>query len=256
MTTEPSTHRQALGWFLSSVTLVSSRAGGDDHLATVSSFSVASFKAARVSISLGSHSRLTRMIRSTGVWGVSLLGTDAGELARFFAAPGREHGAGLGQTSYHRGPRTGVVLLDDALATLECRNLAELDGGSHVIFLAEPIWSSAKAASTTRTPLCHFRGGLCRPVLEPAADRPPATDALVQPPVPDTPVQVTLDHLESVDGEGRLLQHPRERAREPVAAGRIAARGRGGGGYLLRGERAPAARRGQRRCLPGVLAGA
>ena len=55
MTTEPSTHRQALGWFLSSVTLVSCRAGGEDHLATVSSFSVASFRAARVSISLGSQ---------------------------------------------------------------------------------------------------------------------------------------------------------------------------------------------------------
>lgn len=164
MTVDSGVSRRVLGAFVMSVTLVSSRDAEADHLATVSSFSVASFSVPRVCICLDARSRLMSMIRSSGVWGVSLLDGGAAELARFFAQRGRPPGAGLHQIPYTRGPRTGVVLLRQAVAALECQTVGELDEGDRVLFLGMPVWMSAPSHDYAGTgdPLCHFRGGLYR----------------------------------------------------------------------------------------------
>jgi len=208
MALDPDLSRRVLGAFVTSVTLVSSRAGAEDHVATVSSFSVASFSTPRVLISLSAQSRLTAMIRSAGIWGVSLLDGGGGELARYFARPGRANGAGIDQIAHSRGPMTGVVLFTQAVVVIECRTVGELDGGNHIVFLGEPVGMSTPASGPQPggmeqpggpdqrlawgigAPLCHFRGALYRPVIDPS--REPGTD-------------LPLCHLEPDHDEGRLL---------------------------------------------------
>ena len=58
----------------------------------------------------------------------------------------------------------GEPLLGDALATLECRVVEEVTGGTHSVFLAEVDRASAR----TGAPLAYFRGQFGR--LELAQD--------------------------------------------------------------------------------------
>jgi flavin reductase (DIM6/NTAB) family NADH-FMN oxidoreductase RutF len=50
---------------------------------------------------------------------------------------------------------SGVVLLDDALAHLECRTHASHPAGDHTIFIGEVERASTRAAR----PLLYYRGG-------------------------------------------------------------------------------------------------
>jgi flavin reductase (DIM6/NTAB) family NADH-FMN oxidoreductase RutF len=55
---------------------------------------------------------------------------------------------------FSRG-ESGVVLLDDALAHLECRMSASHPAGDHTIFVGEVERATARAAR----PLLYYRGG-------------------------------------------------------------------------------------------------
>jgi flavin reductase (DIM6/NTAB) family NADH-FMN oxidoreductase RutF len=144
--------------FLRSVTLISSSCDGKDHAVTASTFTVVSFRQRRVAVILHRASRLTAMIQRSGVWGVSLFGSGDVQLAKYFSRTGRPVCAEVGDLTGRRGPVTGVPLLDDALALLECRSVGELDAGDHVVFLGEPVWLAD--LGTGATPLCAFRGAL------------------------------------------------------------------------------------------------
>ena len=52
--------------------------------------------------------------------------------------------------------QTGCVLLDDALATLECRTTSVVDGGDHVILIGEVL--SLATPRPQADPLIYFLG--------------------------------------------------------------------------------------------------
>lgn len=159
MTIESARFRRTIGNFVRSVTLISGRYEGRDHAVTASTFTIVSFPLRRVAVTLHRASRLTSIIQRSGVWGVSLLGGGDAHLAGYFARIGRPFGETPGHFPCRRGPVTGVMLFDDALALLECRTIAELDADDHLIFLGEPVWLADR--DTGEAPLCEFRGTLC-----------------------------------------------------------------------------------------------
>jgi flavin reductase (DIM6/NTAB) family NADH-FMN oxidoreductase RutF len=83
---------------------------------------------------------------------VNVLASDQEALSRRFAAEDSMHRFdGVG---YMRG-ENGVVLLDDALAHIECRMYARHDAGDHIMVVGEVERATARDAR----PLLYYRGG-------------------------------------------------------------------------------------------------
>ena len=73
------------------------------------------------------------------------------ELSRRFAELPAGRFDGLGYTR----AESGVVMLDDALAQLECRCVARHDAGDHTIIVGEVEWAEVQSGR----PLLYYRGG-------------------------------------------------------------------------------------------------
>ncbi len=76
---------------------------------------------------------------------------DGERLSRHFASREADKFKGI---AYHFG-QTGAPLLDDALATLECRVVQEAVGGDHTVFMGEVVGTSVSDGK----PLVYFRSG-------------------------------------------------------------------------------------------------
>jgi flavin reductase (DIM6/NTAB) family NADH-FMN oxidoreductase RutF len=57
---------------------------------------------------------------------------------------------------HHRGPVTGVALVDAALAWLECRTWRAYDGADHVLLVGE-VLAATVAPGEASDPLLYFR---------------------------------------------------------------------------------------------------
>ena len=79
------------------------------------------------------------MVLDAGVWGVSVLAGDQVEVSRAYSRRGRPTPDQFHPWTHSLGVQTGCVLLDDALATLECRTTSVVDGGDHVILIGEVL---------------------------------------------------------------------------------------------------------------------
>jgi flavin reductase (DIM6/NTAB) family NADH-FMN oxidoreductase RutF len=153
MTIDPDSYRSVLGRFASGITVVTTRdAEGHDVGMTVSAFSSVSLNPPLIQISVDHESSLFAALSQSPLFGVSILAAEQEALSRRFAtAESTRRFDGIG---YKRG-ETGVVLLDDALAHLECRVVAQHATGDHTIFVGQV----EGAESSNGRPLLYYRGG-------------------------------------------------------------------------------------------------
>lgn len=154
MTIDPDSFRSVLGRFASGITIVTAiDADGRDVGMTVSAFSSVSLHPPLVQICVDRAASMFHTLRQHAKgFGVSILGSDQEALSRRFAAEDSMHRFdGVG---YSRGD-SGVVLLEDALAHIECRLYASYDAGDHMLFVGEVEHATA---GDTR-PLLYYRGG-------------------------------------------------------------------------------------------------
>lgn len=152
MTLDPDTFRAVLGRFASGITVVTARDDtGRDHGMTISAFCSVSLEPPLVLLCVAhlasTHDVLMRQER----FGVSVLSSGQEALSRRFADPDSDRFEGIG---YTRG-ESGVVLLDDALAHLECAVVQRHDAGDHTIIVGEV----ERAAAHQHRPLLYYRGG-------------------------------------------------------------------------------------------------
>jgi len=82
---------------------------------------------------------------------VNILSSGQEALARRFADQHEDRFDGVG---YHRSP-DGLILLDGALAHVECERYATYPGGDHTIVLGRVIGGS----TAEEHPLLYYRGG-------------------------------------------------------------------------------------------------
>lgn len=143
--------RAVLGRFASGVTIMTARDGRADHGMTVSAFCSVSLQPPLVLACVDKSSEMWRVLTGATHVGFSILAEGQEALSRRFAElpTGRFDGVG-----YTRA-ESGVVLLDDALAHLECRLVAAHDAGDHVIHVAEV----EAARCRQERPLLYYRGG-------------------------------------------------------------------------------------------------
>lgn len=98
-----------------------------------------SFSPLLVLVAVEKKSYSHQLLQEGGAFGLNLLDKDQIHLARQMAVPRRHNPHKLAGVPYHLG-KTGVPLLDDALAWLECEVRQSLDGGGdHTLFIGEVV---------------------------------------------------------------------------------------------------------------------
>lgn len=142
--------RYVMGHFASGVTIISTRHEGMDYGLTASAVSSLSLDPPMLLICVNKTSNTRDAIEASGVFAVNILRESQSEVARKFATSRSDKFTGL-SVSYGE---LGVPLLDDMLATIECRVVEIVSGGTHSVFLAEVKAAQAREGM----PLTYFRG--------------------------------------------------------------------------------------------------
>jgi flavin reductase (DIM6/NTAB) family NADH-FMN oxidoreductase RutF len=154
---EPSSdvYRLAVGRLATGVTIVSSRLGGIDHAMTANAVASVSLEPLLVLVCVEREARFHDAIGDSGVWGVSILPSTGRATADWLATRGRPLHGQLDRVPIHRGV-TGVALLDESLATLECESTDTYAGGDHTIVVGRVL--SVEISDRPGDALVYYRG--------------------------------------------------------------------------------------------------
>ena len=118
---------------------------------TASSLASVSLQPPLVSICIDHQAELHDTIRAAEIFVVNILESAQEALSRRFADPHEDRFDGVG---YHRSPE-GLILLDGALAYIECEQYATHPGSDHTIVIGRVIGGGTGEGR----PLLYYRGG-------------------------------------------------------------------------------------------------
>ena len=147
MAIEKDFFRQVMGRFATGVTVVTTRS--QEMLAglTVNAFCSVSLNPPLVLVCVDLMSATLPVIRESGVFAVNILTDKQEHLSRCFATPSRERFECFCHAGYHVAA-TGAPIIDDTLAFIDARVVAEYPSGDHVIFIGqvEALGAAGQAA--------------------------------------------------------------------------------------------------------------
>lgn len=147
---DPAEFRNAIGRFLTGVTVITTAHDGVAHGITASAVASLSVDPPTLLVCLNKQSATRGAVAAARRFVVNVLAADQGPLAMHFASKSPEKFARLPvETGTHGLPR-----LPGAIATLDCAVVAEVDGGTHSIFVGRAEAGSAGDGA----PLGYFRG--------------------------------------------------------------------------------------------------
>lgn len=153
---DSATFRNLLGRFATGVTVLTLQAPeGRPAGMTASSLASVSLQPPLLSVCVDRQADLHDLIVAAPGFVVNVLESGQEALSRRFAEEHADRFAGVG---YHMGPG-GEVLLDGALAHIECRRHALYDGGDHSIIVGLVIGGTTGDG----LPLLYYRGGYGAP---------------------------------------------------------------------------------------------
>lgn len=153
MSVDPDTFRATLGRFATGVTVVTTRDDtGADCGMTVSAFSSVSLRPPLVMVCIGHEASMAPAMSRAEFFAVSILERRQEPLSRHFADTDAMRFEGVGFT---RGRATGMALIDDALAWLECRVVQRVEVGDHTIIIGDVLEATPRGDH----PLLYYRGG-------------------------------------------------------------------------------------------------
>lgn len=140
-----------MGHFPSGVTVVTTAL--DEELAgiTVNSFTSLSLDPTLVLVCIDRYANSHDMIAAAGIYAINMLREDQAHLSQRFAM----HNADKFTPASYLLSDHGLPILDNVLATLECKVVSALPGGDHTIYIGEVF----HATCTTGKPLLYFRSG-------------------------------------------------------------------------------------------------
>lgn len=147
--------RRALGQFATGITVVTGRdPEGRPFGLTVNSFASVSLSPPLVLFCLATRSELNAPLRTTHLYGVSVLSEAQEQWSTRFATPGIDRFAGVEVVEGEHG----LPLVPDALAWLECRVRDVHAGGDHSIYVGEVLRLSVRPGR----PLLYHASGYRR----------------------------------------------------------------------------------------------
>ncbi|WP_260610442.1 flavin reductase family protein [Streptomyces sp. WAC06614] len=130
---------------------------GEDVGMTATAFLSVSLDPPLVLVSVREGSRMDDLLAEQPLWAVSLLSDHQRQVAGRFAMKGRISDRLLFADLPHtRGSVSGALLIDGALATLECRTESRVPAGDHTLVIGRVLATSLPAAEAS--PLTYFRG--------------------------------------------------------------------------------------------------
>ena len=153
-TIDDAAFRQALARFASGVTVVTTLVDGVDHAMTASAFTSVSLDPPQVLVCSHHTSRFHDAVMQSGHWGVSILAESGRKASAWFAHRGRPLEGQLDDIAHHRGG-SGVALLDESLAWLECRTTQAVRAGDHSVLIGTV--TSASVRDGEDAPLLYYR---------------------------------------------------------------------------------------------------
>ena len=162
----PQDFRAALGCFSSGVTVITVETGsGEVHGMTASSFCSVSLRPPLVLVCIDHLAETYLHLRERGRFGVSVLREEQEALSEFFADPERNPDAARRLDIRYRQMKSGMRVLANTLANLDCTVVQAHAAGDHTIFVGEVKEVSVAGGS----PLLYFRSRYrgCRESEEP-----------------------------------------------------------------------------------------
>lgn len=156
MAVDPFEFRTIIGHFATGVTVITTRDGDRLHGMTANAVSSLSLDPVMVLVCVDKTTYAHGVITASGVFAVNILGEHQEALSRVFAQKSEPEVGSLRGQPYRLG-ETGVPILADCLAFIECRVKSVLDGGDHAIFLGEVVTEGVDNADVK--PLLFYRGG-------------------------------------------------------------------------------------------------
>lgn len=128
--------RNLLGQFATGVTVITTRGKDGRKIGmTANSFSSLSLDPPLVLWSLSKTAPSLPDFVDAEHFAIHMLGQEHHDLSGHFARPAEDKFLGIAHVE-HEGIH-GIPLLEDALATLVCRNVQQYEGGDHLIFIGE-----------------------------------------------------------------------------------------------------------------------
>jgi len=151
----PDEFRSALGRFATGVTVVTVQVSKDQvHGMTANAFCSVSLQPPLVLVCIDHLAETYLHLREHGQFGVSVLKQEQEALSEFFADPERNPDAAYRLGIGFRPMKSGIPVLEDALANLDCRVVDAYSAGDHTIFVAEV----REVLLGEGLPLLYFRG--------------------------------------------------------------------------------------------------
>ena len=124
---------------------------GKPHGLTVNSFTSISLAPPLILICIDHNTKVLEYFRLAACFGVSVLSADQQEISNRFAARGENR---FHHTGWHAA-KSGVPLIDGALATFDCEATQIVEAGDHSIFIGK-----VKALTVADgRPLIYFQSG-------------------------------------------------------------------------------------------------
>lgn len=154
VTVDQHAFRGALSRFASGVTVVSTVLDGVDHAMTASAFTSVSLDPPLVLVCSHKSSRFHDAVLESRMWGVSILAEEGTAASAWFAHKGRPLETQFEGIAHRRGD-SGVVLLEQSLAWLECTTETVVDGGDHTILVGAV--NGAGVRDDLDDPLLYYR---------------------------------------------------------------------------------------------------
>jgi flavin reductase (DIM6/NTAB) family NADH-FMN oxidoreductase RutF len=152
MALTPTEFRTALRCFAAAVTVVTTRdQEGRPSGLTASAFTSVSLNPPLVLVCVDHAATAYPAFRTHGWFAVNVLRREQESLSRRFAESGGDKFRGV---PYHDG-RSGLPLLDGALASLECQLVDAHEAGDHTIFIGRVEAATIDGGR----PLVYFHGG-------------------------------------------------------------------------------------------------
>jgi flavin reductase (DIM6/NTAB) family NADH-FMN oxidoreductase RutF len=149
---DPSQFRQLLGRFATGVSVLTVATPQGHPLGmTANSLSSVSLRPPLISVCVDREAEMHKAILAAREFVVNILSSPQEALARRFADQHEDRFDGIG---YRLSPE-GLVLLDGALAHIECIRQAEYPAGDHTIVVGQV----AGGATADGRPLLFYRGG-------------------------------------------------------------------------------------------------
>jgi len=128
--------RQALYRISYGLYIITSQAEGRDNGQCANTCFQITSDPARLAIGINKLNFTHELIQKSGKFGVSVLNQTGQDYARRFGYKSGRDADKFEGLAVHRG-ETGVLLLDDALVTMQATVIGQMDAGTHTLFLAD-----------------------------------------------------------------------------------------------------------------------